>query len=302
MSSKDTRRKVMSIIADKKIPSISSLEKFFKQYRLPNSKGAELLEYLQNLPADIDFSKSIELLNSIQEKIDSLNIPIQINSSNINSINLDEIDSKKSVSATALINILDDMSCSTDDANFIVSLPGATKNVESNTFSPYRIAQEIASKIDKSGESYQNISRLLGIDRVSLSLPRDCSYYFYVKAIEQALPKQFVDFVNSDEWLKFSNDEVCSANLVLHARLRAIDRFALNDADNIDVLYKDETISKLKDLLKTVYTTSPIDIKGADLSKRFVADFVHGANVIEAVFLNNGEMITIVPKRNSKKA
>ncbi len=302
MSSKDTRRKVMSIIADKKIPSISSLEKFFKQYRLPNSKGAELLEYLQNLPADIDFSKSIELLNSIQEKIDSLNIPIQINSSNINSINLDEINSKKSVSATALINILDDMSCSTDDANFIVSLPGATKNVESNTFSPYRIAQEIASKIDKSGESYQNISRLLGIDRVSLSLPRDCSYYFYVKAIEQALPKQFVDFVNSDEWLKFSNDEVCSANLVLHARLRAIDRFALNDADNIDVLYKDETISKLKDLLKTVYTTSPIDIKGADLSKRFVADFVHGSNVIEAVFLNNGEMITIVPKRNSNKA
>ncbi len=302
MPSEKVRKDVLTIIADKKVPSIYALEKFFKQYMSSNTKGVELLDYLRNLPEDVDFAQGVDIIDSLQTKINDLNVPIQINSNNINEIDVESILSEDPVSMKTLIDILESISASNENSNFIVSLPGSTKKTDCNAFSSYRIAQEIASKIDKSGESYQNISRLLGIDKVSLSLPRDCSYYFYVKAIEQALPKQFVDFVNSDEWLKFSNDEVCSANLVLHARLRAIDRFALNDADNIDVLYKDETISKLKDLLKTVYTTSPIDIKGADLSKRFVADFVHGSNVIEAVFLNNGEMITIVPKRNSKKA
>lgn len=302
MPSEKVKKDVLTIIADKKVPSIYALEKFFKQYASSNTKGVELLNYLRNLPEDVDFTQGIDVISSLQAKINELNVPIQINSNNINGIDVDSILSEESVSTKTLIDILESISAPTEDSNFIVSLPGSTKKTDCNAFSSYRIAQEIASKIDKSGESYQNISRLLGIDRVSLSLPRDCSYYFYVKAIEKALPKEFVEFVNSDEWMKFSDDKVGSANLVLHARLRAIDRFALNDADNIDVLYKTETISKLKNLFRTIYTKSPIDIKGTDSSKRFVADFVHDSNVIEAVFLDNGEMITIVPKRNSNKA
>ncbi len=302
MPSFDTRKRVLSIIADKKIPSLNSLEKFYKQYNVQGNNGAELLEYMRNLSQDIDFQTGMEILENIQKRIDGFNIPIQINSNNINNININDFIGKKSFTTSSLVDLLDVISSATKETNFITTLPGATVDKKASMFSSYRIAQEIASKIDSSDESYQNISRLLGIDRVSLSLPKDCSYYFYVRAIEKALPKQFVDFVNSDEWMKFSNDKVGSANLVLHARLRAIDRFALNDADNIDVLYKTETISKLKDLFKTVYTTPPIDIKGTDSSKRFIADFVHDSNVIEAVFLDNGEMITIVPKRNSNRA
>ena len=302
MPSSAVRKEVLSIIADKKVPSVNSLEKFFKQYKSPNTKGVELLEFLKSLPSGIDFSRGIGILDSIQEKINALNVPLQINSNNINSINSGDIISAKSISTDTLLNILDGISDSSDDLNFIVSLPKATQKKEKNDFSSYRIAQEIASKIDNSYESYQNISRLLGIDRVSLSLPKDCSYYFYVRAIEKALPEKFVDFVNSDEWMKFSDDKVGSANLVLHARLRAIDRFALNKAENIDVLYKPETVTKLKALFKTIYTTSPIDIKGTESSKRFVADFVYGSNVVEAVFLDNGEMITIIPKKNVNKS
>ena len=302
MPSEEVKKDVLTIIADKKVPSIYALEKFFKQYATSNTKGVELLNYLRNLPEDVDFTQGIDVISSLQAKINDLNVPIQINGNNINRIDVDSILAEDTVSTKTLIDILENISNSTQTSNFIGALPGATNKTDCNSFSSYRIAQEIASKIDKSGESYQNISRLLGIDRVSLSLPNNCSYYFYVKAIENALPKEFVEFVNSDEWMKFSDDKVGSANLVLHARLRAIDRFALNDADNIDVLYKTETISKLKDLFRTIYTKSPIDIKGTDSSKRFVADFVHGSNVIEAVFLDNGEMITIVPKRNQSKA
>ncbi len=302
MPSEEVKKDVLTIIADKKVPSIYALEKFFKQYATSNTKGVELLNYLRNLPEDVDFTQGIDVISSLQAKINDLNVPIQINGNNIDRIDVDSILAEDTVSTKTLIDILENISNSTQTSNFIVALPGATNKTDCNAFSSYRIAQEIASKIDKSGESYQNISRLLGIDRVSLSLPNNCSYYFYVKAIENALPKEFVEFVNSDEWMKFSDDKVGSANLVLHARLRAIDRFALNDADNIDVLYQTETISKLKDLFRTIYTKSPIDIKGTDSSKRFVADFVHGSNVIEAVFLDNGEMITIVPKRNPSKA
>lgn len=302
MPSEEVKKDVLTIIADKKVPSIYALEKFFKQYATSNTKGVELLNYLRNLPEDVDFTQGIDVISSLQAKINDLNVPIQINGNNIDRIDVDSILAEDTVSTKTLIDILENISNSTQTSNFIVALPGSTNKTDCNAFSSYRIAQEIASKIDKSGESYQNISRLLGIDRVSLSLPNNCSYYFYVKAIENALPKEFVEFVNSDEWMKFSDDKVGSANLVLHARLRAIDRFALNDADNIDVLYQTETISKLKDLFRTIYTKSPIDIKGTDSSKRFVADFVHGSNVIEAVFLDNGEMITIVPKRNPSKA
>ena len=299
MPSSDVRKNILSIIADKKIPSVNLLEKFFKQYKSPYSNGAELLDFLKNLPDNIDFSKGISIVDSLQSAINTVNIPLQINSDNITNINIDEYANPNEISTNQIITLLNSLYSLPEDENFLSALSSGatTKDIE---FSSYRIAQELAYKIDRTDESYQNISRLLKLDKQALGLPDDCSSYIYVKAIEKALPKDFVNFVNSNDWTAYSDDKSKGANLVLHAKLRAIDRFALNDADNIDVLYTNETKAKLQSLFTTLYTTTPISIRGTDSSKRLVVDFMHESNIIEAVFLGKGEMITIVPKRNSQ--
>lgn len=298
MPSSDVRKDVLSVIADKKVPSVNILEKFFKQYKSSLSDGVELLEYLRNLPSNIDFSKSSDILDFIQSKINMINVPVQINSENINRINIEDF-AEKEIPTNKVISLLNNLYSLPDNVNFLSALSSELKS-KPIEFSSYRIAQELAAKIDRTDESYQNISRLLKLDKHSLGLPDDCSSYIYVKAIEKALPKNFINFVNSEDWTTYSDDKSKGANLVLHAKLRAIDRFALNDADSIDVLYTDEMKSRLQNLFKTVYTTSPVSIKGSDSSKRLIVDFVHESNVIEAIFLDKGEMITIVPKRNGR--
>ena len=120
------------------------------------------------------------------------------------------------------------------------------KTNECNKFSSKNIAEEIVFKMKKSSESYQNIIRLLQLDKKSLGLDEELPDYLYIRALIQVLPEEFVDFVNSNDWIKYSNDDV--ANLSLHARLRAIDRFALSETDDISDLYSDETKEKLKNV------------------------------------------------------
>ena len=86
----------------------------------------------------------------------------------------------------------------------------------------------------------------------------------------------------------------------LHAKLRAIDRFVLYDADSIEELYKDSSKERLKHLINTIYTDQPTNIKGVENSKRMVVNFEHNSNIIEAVFSKTGDMITVVPKRHQR--
>ena len=96
-----------------------------------------------------------------------------------------------------------------------------------------------------------------------------------------------------------SNDDKKVPNLTFHARLRAIDRFALDSANDIKELYTQEAKDKLKELIKTVYTSCPTEINGNGSDKRIVVDFNHNNREIEAVFSQDGKMLTIVPRRKT---
>lgn len=294
MPEKSTRKAVLSVIADKKVGSINALEKFFKTYKQNNTTGKELLKYLHNLPDNIDFRMTFNILTSLQERINSLNIPISINSSNINMINTEEYISPQSVSSQDIAILLNAMCGIEGDSNFISALP-ETYERKNHKYSAFNIAHDIVVKKDKSDESYQNIVRIFGLEKDNLKLPQDCSDYIYIEAIAKTLPKEFIEFVNSDEWLDYKYDGETIPNLALHARLRAIDRFALNDASDIKVLYSEETKRKLQELFKTIYTSIPSDIKGTDQSKRIIINTGSNSNVIKAVFTNKGQIITIIP-------
>ena len=181
--------------------------------------------------------------------------------------------------------------------NFLTVLPDSKEKVHRH-YSRYRIAEELVTKMSSAKGSYQNLVKLLGIDRETLKIPNETPKHLYIEAVEKSLPRKFVEFVNSNEWINFSDDISQKApNIVLHARLRALDRFALNNnTTSIEELYTEETISRLKNLFKSVYCETPIDVRGTDHTKRIITNHVYDSNIIEAVFSPKGQMITIVHK------
>ncbi|MBE7704798.1 MAG: hypothetical protein E7Z90_03160 [Cyanobacteria bacterium SIG29] len=295
MPSLKTKVEVLSLIADKKIPSLNQLEKFFRLYNTSNDSSKELLEFLKNLPEDINFSQSTQLLTSLQEKIDELNLPLQINADNINKIDTSAIKKKKEIESSDIISIMNNIHNADENGNFLTQLQ-ASKDTNHRIYDARKIAEELVFKMKFSSESYQNISRLLNLEKTQLGLGEDASDYLHIKAIKESLPKEFVDFVNSTDWLDFSTQG--TPNLSLHAKLRAIDRFGLDEATDIKTLYTEETKSKLKNLFSSVYVQTPIDIRGTDINNRIITNHNYNSNVIEAVFSEDGTMITIVPKRH----
>jgi len=299
MPDETVKKAVLTMIADKKVPSLNALEKFFRTYNQEGDSDKALLSYLQKLPDNIDFKTNGQILSQLQGKINQLNIPIQINSGNIGSVNIESIDAKEQISNEDVLSIVSDILEVPQGSNFISALPFASDS-KKHRYDSFRIAQDIVAKKDMTDESYSNIVRILGLDKADLGLASDCSDYTYIKAIEKVLPKEFIKFVNSNDWLDYKEDGKTIPNLILHARLRAIDRFALNNAESIDNLYTDETKDMLKSLFKSVYESKPLKVKGTDASKRIIINSGYNSNVIEAVFSNKGEMITIVPARKQR--
>ena len=293
----EKRKKVLAVISDKKIPSLNILEKFLRTYHTEKTSDYKLFNFILNLPEGIDFNHGSEIINKAQEKIEDLNLPAKITAENIHLVDLSQLESADEFGAGEIIGVLESIHKSTNGKNFLTALE-ESKDETNIKYTKHKIATELVWKMKTSKESYQNIIRLLGLERSTLGLPYSASNYLYIDAIEEELPDEFVDFVNSNEWLNIGTEENNDTpNIVLHARLRAIDRFALNEAQNISELYTQATKEKLKSLFKTVYTEKPIDIKGSDTTKRIIVNHIYNSNVIEAVFSPKGKMITIVQKR-----
>ena len=297
MPDKKLRSEVLSLIADKKVPSLNQMEKFFIQYNLSNINGRALLEFLENLPKDVDFTKATTILSLLQTKINERNLPLQITAENISAVNIEELKNTKEITTEHIIETLNKANNAQAGQTFLSTMPEAKEKTHQN-YKAKKIAEEIVFKMNSSEESYQHIIRLLGLNKSDLGLKENASDYLHIKAIQEKLPQEFIDFVNSNEWIEYSNNESTEVpNIILHARLRAIDRFALENASNINELYTEETKSKLKELFKTIYTQNPSDIKGSDRTKRLITNHNVGSNVVEAIFSPRGTMITIVQKR-----
>lgn len=294
MPSDEVKRNVLSIVADRKIPSLTQMEKFFKQYETENTTGKTLIQYLRELPENISFVDSLTALARIQTQINQLSLPVHISGDNLVSIDLSRFNTKGNISTADTISVLNSIYNAPQGTNFLSVM--SDLETEEESIGAYRIAKEIAKRIDKSDESYQNISRLLHLDKQSLNLDENCSTYIYTRAIQEVLPKEFIDFVKSNDWIQYSTESEKMPALSFHARLRAIDRFALDGVNDIKELYTEKSKNKLKSLMQTVYTTNPTEINSNGSEKRLIADFDHNGREIEVVFSQNGKMVTIVPR------
>lgn len=290
----ETKKSVLSLIADKKIPSLNHLEKFFKQYGTKTTDGKELISFLRTLPDD--FTSGMVALSHIQTEIDKLNIPVRLNGDNVISIDMDRFYNLQRYSTDDVIDLLNSIYNTSEDINFL-GVMSASGNHQDDEIDSFKVAKEIAMRIEKSSESYSNIAKLLQIDKRTLGLEWDCSTYIYARAIQDVLPKELVDLVKSDDWTKCVKGVNKPALLSLHARLRAIDRFALDGVKDIKNINSPEVKQKLKNLLATVYTSKPTEIRSSDVDDKIIVDFIHDGKEVEVVFGQDGRMVTVVPRR-----
>ncbi len=291
---KSEKNEILQIAAERNIVSLPSLVKLIRNYKSEDGKYDKIIKHLKSQPQEVDFTTYKKILSEIQSKIDSYNIPLKINNDNISNIDIKGYLS--CISNKEFYQMLNKIFSASERQNFIAKIPGIMCEQSQQHYSKFRIASEIVSKIDKTDESYSNIASLLKIDRESLGLSKDCSDMIYIKKIETILPKKFIDFINSNDWLLYENKSSIMPNLSLHARMRIIDRFALAGVKDMNELYTQETQEKLHNLFKSIFCDLPSSIKSSNYGNVIAANFNYNSNTIEAVFSQDGTMVTIFPK------
>ncbi len=284
---------LIEIIADKEIPSVKILEDFFSRFENSSGEHDNLIKHLSGIPDDMDFISYTEILESLNNCIKQYQIPRSIDNDNILNIDINKYKNKKINGVKEVNDLLSSILNIKGSNNFINGLK-STYTHKKQIYNPYKIAEEIVKNLGKTDESYQNIARELKLDKESLKLPPDYDDILYLYAVKNKLPAEFTDFVNSNDWLNFLDDENKIPNLTLHARLRLIDRTVLNEQDSIEKLYQDTAKERLKTIIKSIYTQTPSSLRGRDETHRITILTPFENKRIESVFSNRGELITAI--------
>lgn len=250
----------------------------------------------------MSFEEYKEFLSKVQNKINSYGIDIEINDQNISCIPLDILDENdgKKDKILELLKELCKVTTNNKELNFVSLFPNAfTKSFQ--PFSKFQIAQEILSKSDSVSSQYKNLNKFFDMEE-DMSLYRSGqnakAYSDIYKKLRENMPDEFVDFVNSDEWAKITNDGKI-LNLSLHARMRLIERFALKDIKDGKNISYEEMASRLNDMLKAVYTSQvdKIEISPEDSVLKINFKYKKDNRTTTAAFDKNGKMVTIYQKK-----
>ena len=277
--------KILKIVRDKNIQNPEKLLEFFDSYSV-KSKIDNLLEHLEKIPEDMDIQEYLDILSGCQEIIKKYSSLRGITNNNISKVNVEKYRNFDFKSGNAINSILCDFVSSPIKANYISFLPDSTTNAKKE-FDKYRIASEIATCLHKGGESYRNIKTLFGLPTSKSNEYGADSYE--VNAIKKLLPDEFVNLVNSNDWVIEIGDK--KVNLTLHSRLRLIDRFALSPDRKFEKLYSPETIEYLKEILETIYLKEPKTISQVT-NGNIAVEVEYNGEIIRTIFNKQGKMIT----------
>lgn len=273
------------VLIEKQVPSLSEFNKFLKKYSNEQSEDKNIIKFLAELPSEVDYKECKNILETKQQSIDKLNVPVTINSENILNPDFnDYIEELPSLNKTVVfINKL----LNTEE-NFITKLQNSILQNKPE-INKYRIADEIVKNAYLDENSYKNIIGKLEVDSQINAMP----IHVYRKELTRFLNKDFIKFVNSTDWLNYNNNQDEIPNVSLHAKLRAIERFGLEGKTNINDLYSEETIEELKDVFRTIYTEKPINTEAEQDLKRIVFTHAYKGRELISVFTNSGELITL---------
>ena len=282
---------IVEILCKKDIKTIKNLATFLTKTQDINGDTQNVTEALLNSPDEINLENFKKIIKNIQKTATRFGIKATVNNENISNLDISKYQ-KISTSFDGLNNLFGKLLNEKCDNFLPLTINGTTRKPK--TFSSYEIASELMTKQDHVDSAYQNIKDVLGIN-VDLQNEDASLKYQYISMIAKRLPKEFIEFVNSPSWHTLENGKI--ANLNLHAKLRTIGRFALDENSELSDLYNPKTKEKLQNLFNTVYLEKATDIKEiTDFQNRYMTVSKFENDIIEAIFTPQGELITIYPK------
>lgn len=290
VNSKDkaTLQTAMQIILDEDIPSVSKFNKLMQPYF---GKNRQLDDFLRHYSATgMGFSDYLSKISQIEKEVNSYGIEIpHINNDNIFSIGQEELQAPK-LGMNRTIGLASKLLNPKGEGNFICGLENAFLT-SADPHTPRDISKELlASQRGRYGEAFNNIMEKFNLHASDFDIdtPSDEKYQ---KALEEVLAqeKELTAFINNRQMYQLGSKK---PNMTLHATMRLIDRFILDD-ENAD-LFSEETSQKIKGILETIYFTQPYKVKNSQAGRKtFEAYYLHDGYEIKAVFDKDGTLVTI---------
>jgi len=280
---------IFEIILEKNISSIQELNKILKPYLGKQKQISKLLTHFK--AQNMTFESYLNKLAQIQKDLSNFGFPITINNDNIDLINFEELKGSRLnlTQACALANKI----LGINEGNFTLGLNESCAFIHPK-YSAQQISKEItASQIGRYKEAYHGFINQFNLSAQNFGFnnPSKIEYQDSIQAFIKNNLFQVLNFINSDDWLWHTSENKIP-NLTLHARMRMIDRFILQENKS---LFSVESIEELKNITKAIYTKTPHKMEKTKNS--FSMYFIQNDYEIKAVFSQNGELLTVAKNK-----
>lgn len=287
-------KKLMLLIADKKISDIKSLLSLLNEYKDSDSQCDKVIDFFYNHSFEHSIKEINSALTRLKNQCKNCGLSISIDNTNIEKIPSDYL-FKNDISDDEFKALLEGLSEGDDSGiNYLRFYPELLDNTKFKYSKTSIIENILTSEEDKI--SYPNARRLFDLDTDinALANPRNTYQPYEIRrTMEDKLPSEFVNLINSDDLINFMNDSAKIPNIVLHAKLRLIERFALGKYENREDIDWENVISDVQSVLKTIYTSNPVKITRKN-DNTLTYTYSHKDSELKAVFSKDGALITVV--------
>lgn len=280
---------LLEIVLNQNISSIQDLNALLKPYLNAQKQISKFLAHFK--AQNMNFEDYLNRLRQIQKDLDNFGFPLTINEDNIEMVDFSELDKGK-LSLTCACNLVNKL-LGVQNGNFILGLENSLVQIHPK-YSAKQIAKElIYSQTGKYQESYKGFINKYNLDSEDFGFvnPNEEEYQNILQDCFDNNLNVLQRFINSDFWLpSFENGK--TPNLGLHARMRLIDRFILQEGKE---LFSDESIKELQNIINTIYFETPSKMEKAKNS--IALYFMHEDYEIKAIFNKEGQMITVAKNK-----
>lgn len=277
-------RRIINTLIDKKVKNYGSFETFVNKYEVDKSSYIKLINFIANMPNEIDFNEIVEKIEQLDSLLENSNYPLELNADNISKLTYDDLCSAKTQDKKLNVNVLNKMLDLPLDKNPVLKLPKVYS--KENYATKSKITTEIFGIKDNSEINSKLIEFLYG-DEVPSNLSHN-----KIKKYSYFVPDYFVDFVNSMS--KTADGK--NYNMSLHSKLRIIERFLMGDIKTDSDFSASETKQKIDNILNSIYNQQQLSIKSSGDGNRILFNSNYDDKTIESVFSKNGMLITAVEK------
>lgn len=279
---------VLNFIIDRKISKTNELYNFNHNLGCNRYFDENIFEFLKTVPESVSTEEVQNIISDTNELLSQQLDILKINSADIKNITYNDILENN---LFALVNNLMEIP---EGFNLLIKFipDGRKKSVDNlDTVIPVQIAKchNKVSTAQKFDGSFVNIERILDLDESVFSSRNK----YNIKKIRKKIPENFEKFVNKMMNTKIF-DNLPAPELSVHAALRIIDRFILDENSTLKDLDKPQAIEKYKDLLRSAYTWQELSFNptGSEIlfSLKYNGDDVH------FVLNDSNKIITVIKK------